>query len=117
MHTASGLLFAEHPTQTLQPMICLRNLWTLPLLQPHTRLPHCSACCSQNLLPASRLLPTRNLYLEDTLLPNSYVAFMAQLKTPCTPWKRLQFFRLEAASLVSGPQWPNPWGRGGLHDH
>lgn len=104
MNIASSLPCPKHPIQTLQPTIypnCL--LASTPIASPHSL-----ASLSCLLLTDTSCLPP-NVYPSgpstcNTLLPNSYVAFMAQLKMPCIPQNLFWFFQLEAASLVSGPQ-------------
>lgn len=69
-----------------------------------SQLPHCFACCSRKLLPASRLLPARNLHLSTSPTP-----VWPLWPSSCIPQKLLWFFH---ASLVSGSQWANPWEKG-----
>lgn len=64
------------------------------------------ACC---LLP--HFCPSRP-FICNTLRPNSYMAFTTQLKRPCIPQNLFFFFRLEAASLVSGPPYKQIPGKG-----
>lgn len=77
-----------------------------------SQLPHCFACCSQKLLPASRLLPTRNLHLSTSPTP----------MWPLWPSSKCHVF-LRNFSGSSTPLWslgPSgqiPGRRGGLHYH
>lgn len=50
--------------QTLQPMIYPNCLLASTPTVPHTHLPHCPACCSQNPLPTSKLSSIRIFHLE-----------------------------------------------------